>query len=306
MGLYIGIDGGGTKTKCVLTDDQLRIIASAQAGPTNPLAVGINKSSEILFGLIQKVLRKANGFPISTVVIGLAGAGRKKHCEEIEVRLARLSRKKKILLNRVKVLSDIEIALEGAFAGEPGIILVAGTGSIVLGKDKRGNLFRVGGFGKIIGDEGSGYSIGRKGLQSVAKEFDGRGDKTILTDIARKKYAINNSDDLITKVHSSDFDVAGFAKYVIDAAQLGDKISRGILSHESDELICYVETLNKKIRPKKINLSLSGGLLSSRNYYSNLLCRKIKESFREFQIKKIIYPPEIGAVLLSKKIVHNQ
>lgn len=301
MGLYIGIDGGGTKTKCVLADDQLKILAEAEAGPTNPLAVGVDKSSEILFGLIQNVLRKTSVSLIESVVIGLAGAGRKKIAGEIENRLKLLVKRKKVSIKNIKILSDVEIALEGAFAGAAGIILIAGTGSIVLGKNKNGKLFRAGGFGKVIGDEGGGYSIGKKALQSISKEIDGRGSKTFLTTILSKKFGIKNRDDLITAVYSSGFDIARFAEHVIEAAQLGDKIARNILADESDELVCHVETLYKQLGAKKINLCLSGGLLSSKNYYSNLLRRKIKKVFRDIEIKKNIYPPEIGAAVVAKK-----
>ncbi|MCL4550271.1 MAG: hypothetical protein M1495_17090 [Bacteroidetes bacterium] len=301
MGLYVGIDGGGTKTKCVLADDQLKILAEAEAGPTNPLAVGVDKSSEILFELIQNVSKKESEQSITSVVIGLAGAGRKKIAGEIENRLKLLVKRKKVSIKNIKVLSDVEIALEGAFAGALGIILIAGTGSIVFGKNKNGELFRAGGFGKVIGDEGSGYSIGKKALQLVSKEFDGRGSKTFLTTILGKKFGIKNRDDLITAVYSSGFDIARFAEHVIAAAQLGDKIARNILADESDELICHVETLYKQLGEKKMSLCLSGGLLSSKNYYSNLLRRKIKKVFGDIEIKKNIYPPEIGAAVVAKK-----
>ena len=300
MGLYIGIDGGGTKTKCVLADDQLKIIASAQAGATNPFSVGINNSSEILFGLIQNVLKKVGGSSVSSVVIGLAGAGIKNNSEKLKKHLKSLAEQDGIFLNRIKVLNDAEITLEGAFAGNAGIILIAGTGSIVLGKNNGGQFFRVGGFGKIIGDEGSGYSIGRKGLQCISKNFDGRGGKTLLTKIVTKKFGINNNEELIAKVYSSNFNVAGFAEYVIDAARLGDKTSREILMYESDELINHIFPLYEILGSIKINLCFSGGLLLSKNYYSNLLRRKIKKVFKDIQIKQIIYPPEIGAVLLSQ------
>ena len=305
MGLYIGIDGGGTKTKCVLADDQLKILAEAEAGPTNPLAVGVDKSSEILFKLVQNVTRKTSVRSIEFVVIGLAGAGRKMIAGEIENRLKLLTKRKKVSIKNIKVLSDVEIALEGAFAGAPGIILIAGTGSIVLGKNKNGKLFRAGGFGKVIGDEGSGYSIGKKALQSISKELDGRGSKTFLTTILSQKFGIKNRDDLITAVYSSGFDIARFAEHVIAAAQLGDKIARNILADESDELVCHIETLYKQLGGKKISLCLSGGLLSSKNYYSNLLRRKIKKVFKDIEIKKNIYPHEIGAAVIAKKFVNK-
>ncbi len=279
----------------------MKIIAEAQSGATNPFAVGIVKSSAIIFKLIRNVSKKKSEQSIVSVTIGLAGAGRKKISEEIENRLKLLTDRRKILVKSIKVLSDVEIALEGAFAGAPGIILIAGTGSIALGKNKNGKLFCAGGYGKIIGDEGSGYSIGRKALQSVSKELDERENKTFLTEILNRKFGINNKNDLINAVYSSGFDIARFARHVIETARIGDKVARSLLEKESDELICHVKVLQKQMGVKKVNLCLAGGLLSSKNYYSNLLCRKIKKSLNNIEIKKIIYPPEIGAVLLAKE-----
>ncbi len=81
-------------------------------------------------------------------------------------------------IKKFVVESDARVALEGAFSGNPGSILIAGTGSIMFGKDSKGNIHRVGGFGRILGDEGSGFHIARSGLTAVAKQFDGRGERT--------------------------------------------------------------------------------------------------------------------------------
>lgn len=302
MGLFIGIDGGGTKTKCVLADDQLNTLAEFQGGPTNPLAVGIDNSCATLTKLIQNFLRKFPKPKVESAVIGLAGAGRKKVALEIEKRIRAFIRQKKILIRRVKVVGDVEVALEGALAGEPGIILIAGTGSIVLGKNKSGKLFRIGGYGKVIGDEGSGYAIGKKALEYISKEIDGRGDKTSLTKVLRNQFGISDKDDLITSVYSSGFNIAGFAEYVIEAARLGDKIARKILAEESEELVAHIHPLQKHFGKEKMKLCLSGGLLLSRNYYSNLLRRKIKRSFRNIELEEIRYPAEVGAAILATKI----
>ncbi len=98
--------------------------------------------------------------------------------------------------------------MEGAFSGKPGCILIAGTGSILFGKDKNGLMHRNGGFGRIIGDEGSGHSIGRKGLSAVAKELDGRGKSTLITKMLNKKYNISSASDLIINVYKNNFDIA--------------------------------------------------------------------------------------------------
>ena len=182
MKIFVGIDGGGTRTKCVCADDKLKIISQVETGATNPHSVGFNQSAERLFSLIKQARLKANVSTIDSVVIGIAGGGRVEHSEKLVKKINVLAGSTKVLWKKLNILSDAEIAIEGAFSGRPGFILISGTGSIIFGKDKSGEIIRAGGFGKVIGDEGSGYSIGKKGLNAVAREFDGRGKKTLLTE----------------------------------------------------------------------------------------------------------------------------
>ncbi|MCL4278865.1 MAG: hypothetical protein KJZ60_04155, partial [Ignavibacteriaceae bacterium] len=100
----------------------------------------------------------------------------------------------------VKVISDAHIALEGAFPDSAGCILIAGTGSILFGKDEKGVIHRVGGFGRLIGDEGSGYSIGRKALNAVSKSSDGRGEETLISELLNSKMNSGSANAIINKV----------------------------------------------------------------------------------------------------------
>ena len=301
MKYFAGIDGGGTKTKCVCVNEKLKIISQAETGSTNPHTIGFDQSAENLINLINQSCLKANIKVIDSVVIGIAGGGRAEHADKLFKSIIDLAGSTTVLWKRLKILSDAEIALEGAFSGRTGFILIVGTGSIIFGKNKSGNIIRAGGFGKVIGDEGSGYSIGRKGLNAVAREFDGRGKKTLLTQILNKKYKIANQHNLITKVYSGEFDIAGVAESVIKAAEENDLVCNKILQTEIEELLFHIKTITRKTDEKKINLCLGGGLLLSKNLYSVLLKKKIKETFENLVLRKADYLPEIGAVLLAKK-----
>lgn len=302
MNLFIGIDGGGTRTRCVLVNYELNVLSKAEGKATNPLVVGFDESANTLLGLIKKVLDgKVRHRRIDSTVIGIAGCARKTSANKLKKKIFEKAEQKNVLLRRLEIISDAEIAIEGAFSGKAGAILIAGTGSIIFGKDIKGNFIRAGGFGKLIGDEGSGYSIGRKGLAVVAKEFDGRGKKTLLTKILGEKLGINNRDNLITKVYNKQFDTASVAQDVIAAASKGDKICRKILNEEINELLLHIKALKKNFDEKKIKLAFSGGLISSKNYYSKELRRKIKKTFKNIELKKAIHTPEIGAALLAIK-----
>ncbi|MCX6169866.1 MAG: hypothetical protein NTX65_11030 [Ignavibacteriales bacterium] len=301
MSFSIGIDGGGSKTKCVLVDDKLNILSRIEGGPSNPLIVGIEQSAVLLAGLIKEVSLNFNPLLIDSAVIGLAGAGRIRESEGVKNAIIELLNLKKFTLKNLEIVSDAEIAIEGAFSGKPGAILIAGTGSIIFGKDRTGKFKRCGGNGRILGDEGSGYSIGRKGLSAVAKQFDGRGKTTLLAKILDNEYGIKNRDDLIAKVYNEKFDVANVAKNVIAAAEMHDLICIKILNEEIKELIVHISSLKKKLAEKKIKLCLGGGLLSSKNYYSVELKKKIANSFSDIKLTKADFTPEIGAGLLAIK-----
>ncbi|MHB8929381.1 MAG: N-acetylglucosamine kinase [Melioribacteraceae bacterium] len=301
MSLFVGIDGGGSKTKCVLADDKLNILSRADGGPSNPLTVGVEQSASLLTNLIKELSLNFNLQEIDSAVIGLAGAGKKSESGGVRNAIIELLSREKIILKNLEIVSDAEIAIEGAFSGKAGAILIAGTGSIIFGKNRAGELIRTGGNGRILGDEGSGYSIGRKGLTAVAKQFDGRGKNTLLAEILNSEYGIKNRDDLIEKVYNEKFDIAGLAKNVIAAAEMHDNICMKILNEEIKELIVHIKSLKKNLAEKKIKLCLSGGLLSSKNYYSKELKKKIEKTFGDVKLTKADYPPEIGATLLAIK-----
>jgi len=303
MKYYIGIDGGGTKTRCVLTDDHLKVLQTEESNAANPLAVGFEKSAECLFNLVVSVTEKEkiNFKAIESIGIGLAGVGRAENKERLQKIINDNFFSKGKELQKIKIFTDAEITLEGAFNGKAGAILIAGTGSIIYGKNESEKIFRVGGFGKTIGDEGSGYAIGRKGLAAIAKYFDGRGKKTSLVKKISKQFGIQDSNQLINKIHTENFDIAAAAKLVIDCADEGDDICINILDQESDELLSHISALMKEMNVNKLDLCFSGSLLTNKNYYSNLLETKIRRSFHQINIKQAAYPPETGAILLAKK-----
>lgn len=302
MNYFIGIDGGGTKTKSILADDNLQILQTIEGGPANPLSISFERSAQTILGLIKKTSQKKK---IAFITAAIAGTGREHHKKKLKQEIIKQAAAQKIVLNNFEIVTDAQAAVEGAFSGKPGIILIAGTGSILFGKDNKENFIRIGGYGKLIGDEGSGYSIGRKGLSDAVNAMDKRIANTILPDLINKKFNAASRDELITKIYSDNFDIASVAPLVIVAAQSGDKHALKILEEESGALVEHLEAAIKLLKAKEINLCLSGGLLSNKNFYSTMLKNKIRNNFKNVQIKKAEHPPEFGAVLLSKNITNQ-
>ena len=167
MPYYLGIDGGGTKTTCAVGDES-RLLASATAGPSNIVRVGEAQTRESLQHSVRQACAAAGITPgqISRTCVGGSGAARPELAAIVRGFLA------EILSSPIDVVGDMQIALEAAFGTGPGVIVIAGTGSIAYGRDHAGNTARAGGWGFAIGDEGSAHWIGREAVRAVLRAFD--------------------------------------------------------------------------------------------------------------------------------------
>ncbi|MFZ2322679.1 MAG: BadF/BadG/BcrA/BcrD ATPase family protein [Ignavibacteriaceae bacterium] len=305
MKYLIGMDGGGTKTKCILTDINLNPVYETTSRPSNFLVIGTEKVSETILNLINECLsnQKISSDDVAAIVLGTTGGGRRNDAELLENQIIKDLTKEGFTINKIRIESDARIALEGAFSGKPGSILIAGTGSIMFGKDAEGQIHRVGGFGRFIGDEGSGYRIGRKGLNAVAREYDGRRKSTKITDLLAQEFSISSPEELITEVYRNNFNIASVAPLVFNAAESGDKIAQRILENEADELLLHITAMKSKLKVENLKVSLIGSLLTTANYFSYLFNEKVVRNFNDVQIKEAEHSPEFGAALMAKQLL---
>ncbi len=175
MAYYIGIDGGGTKTTCAV-GDELRLLASATAGPSNIVRVGESQTRESLLRSVRQACAAAGiaSKDVARTCVGGSGAARPELAEIVRGILAEL------LPTPIEVVGDMQIALEAAFDAGPGVIVIAGTGSIAYGRDPNGSTIRAGGWGFAIGDEGSAHWIGREAVSAVLRASDMEEDAGLL------------------------------------------------------------------------------------------------------------------------------
>lgn len=304
MKYLIGMDGGGTKTKCILTDINLNPIYETIGGPSNFLVIGTETVSETILNLVNDCISSQNisSSDIEAIVLGTTGGGRRNDAELLEKKIFEDAKQKSISVNKFKVESDARIALEGAFSGKAGSILIAGTGSIMFGKDEAGEIHRVGGFGRYIGDEGSGYRIGRKGLNAVARFMDGRAKSTKIADLLEQEFSIATSEQLITEVYRNNFNIAAVAPLVFDVAESGDKIAQRILEDEADELILHILAMKSKLNVEMLKVSLIGSILTTPNYFSYLFNEKVVRRFADVKIMEPEHSPEFGSALMAKQL----
>ncbi|HVN47212.1 MAG TPA: BadF/BadG/BcrA/BcrD ATPase family protein [Bacteroidota bacterium] len=306
--LYIiGIDGGATKTTATLCAFDTTILAEAQGESSNIQMVGVEHAAEIVLALVHQCCHTV-GCTISeigAIVAGIAGVGRAADQQQLFDAIAALAQKKQLPFPPLGIESDARIALEGAFSGKPGIIVIAGTGSIVLGSDANGAVHRSGGWGRSIGDEGSGYAIGREAFRVVAKVLDGSKIKTRLTKLFAHQLQFNSQEAIIQAVYRNNFDLASVVPLVLEAAAANDAVAKNILTHAALELIETIAlTANSFPTPNKerIPLSFAGSLLTNDNFYSRKVRATLKRTLPQLSPHMAEASPVIGAVLMAKDL----
>ena len=298
----LGIDGGGTKTDAILVSTDGTVAAEESAGASNVSTVGVERAAEITFELLQKCCQKVSCGPddLYAVGVGLAGAGLNADRVDLHRYLIELGRQRGFPLSIIVVETDWRIALEAAFPASAGIVLIAGTGSIACAKGEEGKLFRVGGWGWAIGDEGSGHALGRDALNAALRAFDGRGDRTLLLDYAFGHFAASSVDELISRVYREGMEIALFAPKLFEAEGRRDQVSHSILFRGAHELTELVRALTLLMRPKRrLPLALLGGLLDNQNVYANMVKEKILSTLPQIIIQKPKFPPAFGAAIMA-------
>ena len=256
----IGIDGGGTKTLAILVDAQGNEQGRGIAGSANHTGVGVEQAVLHIRSAIEDAARQAGcSLPLQSAWFGLAGID---HPGDYDLLLPHLQP----LAQNMRLTNDAELVLS-ALPGAVGIALIAGTGSIALGRDAQGSSARAGGWGHLIGDEGSGYDLGRRCLQAVARATDGRGQATKLVELLLKRWKLDNASDIIGRVYNEpEIDktaIAALSPLVCAAARDGDEIACGILEDAAHELaLALVAVKNRLDFPdKQVPLALGGGLV---------------------------------------------
>lgn len=302
MNYVLAVEGGGTKTNSVIADENGNIIAKSTTGPSNFLIVGFEKACENIIQGLQDCINnsKINNSDLKVAMLGLTGAGRKLDQDNMRKAFKDYSVSKGFTFNSIIVDSDARISLEAAFPNKPGMILISGTGSIMFGKDGQGNLYRVGGWGRILGDEGSGFYIGKKGLISSIKQIDGRGEKTLLFDLISEKYNLNSLETIIKSIYTDNFDIAKIAPLVFEAAEKDDKIAKEILNEAADELLLHIETMLKKVNfDDKIGLSFVGSIITNDNYIRRKIVNYINSNLKQIELIDSNNEPIYGAIVMA-------
>jgi len=289
MHLYAGVDGGGTKTLAVVVDAQGREVGRGQAAGSNCQTVGISEAARQVALALAAATAPAilPNLALAGLCIGLAGVDRPADRTAMFTALSGLNLAEP---GKIWLGNDAELIL-----GEVGLGLIAGTGSIALGRDHTGHLVRAGGWGHLIGDEGSGYDLGRRAVQAAVRASDGRGPPTALLAAILREWNLSEPTQLIGIVYSPTTKVADFARLtrlVSVAASADDLVAQKLLSHAAAELAKAVEAVAARLdfSPTPPNLALAGGLLLSEPRLRRPLLKRLRRTIGIGLVSKVREP----------------
>lgn len=293
-GFYAGIDSGGTKCEILITDSDKKIIYKNSFKGIHYSVAGVKVYSDTVSGYIISAFKKCNLILKDCNGIGLGIAGAR---EESDRNKLQNGFRKNLGVKNIYVYSDAMTALYGAFEGKDGIILISGTGSVLYGLAD-GKITRIGGWGRIIGDEGGGYWIGKRALNLLVKEFDKGKGKDLLFAKSLKKEFNTDKSNINDKIFKRSFDIQKITPVVIKSAEAGCKLCLQVVNEAVKDLTEHITAfLSVTGIKKKINIAFIGSIIENDNIVSEKLKKEIKKiSNIEVVIKKHL--PSFGAILL--------
>jgi N-acetylglucosamine kinase-like BadF-type ATPase len=297
--ILAGADVGGTSTTVIVSDGE-RELGRAE-GPGAAVRPGRALASAAMIAeTVRRALAMAGTLRCTALVVGAAGAGREMEREELRSAL-----RQEGFADQIVVTTDIEIALAAAFGNQPGIVVTAGTGSIAVARDAHGRQHRSGGYGWQMGDEGSGYAIGRGALGAVSRAADGRGPRTELTARLLETTRSENMDSLVRwTAKAAVAEVAALAPTVLETAARGDTMAQGIADYAARELAQLVRHLLQHFgddERREVPVAFNGGLIARDGLLTAALRAKLADEPR-LRVLESAIDPAAGAIALAKDL----
>jgi N-acetylglucosamine kinase-like BadF-type ATPase len=298
MPWFLGIDGGGSKTTCLLGDESA-LLASATAAASNPIRVGEERSRQALEAVVREVCAAAQVQPsqITRTCIGMAGAARPQMEKQVRAILAGL------VAGEIEVAGDMVIALEAAFRGGPGLIVISGTGSIAYGRNERGDTARAGGWGFAISDEGSGHWIGHSAVAAAMRAHD-LGENTVLISSIMNTWHLGSRDDVVRAANSiPPPDFAQLFPQVLAAAVAGDSHANEILTHAAAELAQLARIVADRLWPGRqgFRVAMAGGVFQNSPLVRQIFSNSLRSLHPQAEVEPKVVEPAQGALWLARR-----
>lgn len=295
MDYIAGIDGGGTRTTLVFRAIAGEPLGTKIFGPFNLNSIGPMQFKTLL-GEITGTLHALGN--CRSLCIGAAGVSNPQMGRLVAEAMEEGG------IAQWKLVGDHEIALYGALEGAPGIAVIAGTGSVCLGRNISGRLERAGGWGHLIGDEGSGYGLGRDALNAITKDLDGCSEKTELVALAAEMGALSSREDIIRYVYNGDKSrIAALAPLVERAARNADRVAVDIVERNAASLARLIGGVAGRLGLENAPVALLGGLLEHDTCLRAALVRILRDARPNLHCMAPKQNAGVGAVLMAKDML---
>jgi len=304
---YLGIDGGGSKTTCAV-GDEFSLLGRSEAGGSNITRVGQVRARESLHQAIRETCAAARIEPrqLDRACIGVAGAGRAEAADALRKIIA------EVISSEIEVVGDMAIALEAAFGAGPGVIVIAGTGSIAYGRDSQGKTARAGGWGFAISDEGSAHWIGRTAVGNLLRAIDERrgqetGDQVSieglpLFDKLKTAWKLNSLDEFVRTANSGP-DFAALFPAILIAAD-GDALATRVLEQAGRELAQLARIVVRRLFPGQTNtelaLAMAGGVFCHAALVREVFCSEVRKVDARLKVNPEPVEPVLGALQMAR------
>jgi N-acetylglucosamine kinase-like BadF-type ATPase len=294
----LGIDAGATKTVCLLADEHGRVLAEARGAGANLAVDDELRVEKVLHGVIEEASRGLVEAP-PVVCLGMAGVDRPE-----DGRMARTIMRRLGYRSRVLVVNDALLALVAGVDRAPGVVIIAGTGAIVYGRNAQNQAARAGGWGHLLDDEGSGYWIGLHALKAVMREADGRGPATDLTPRILAHFGVAAASDLVHVVYYRDLsrqEIAALSALVQQSRDAGDATACEILETAVSELARSAASVTTRLglENEAFSYVLAGGVLRGVPWLAHALTGRLSEVARRSSVVALDVEPAVGAVRLA-------
>jgi N-acetylglucosamine kinase-like BadF-type ATPase len=299
VSIFLGIDGGGSKTSCIIGDENSVLGTGTSAG-SNVVRVGEARARENLGAAIRQACAAANISPskIEKTCVGIAGGA----LPEVAAVVRRLV--SEFVSGEVAVVGDMVVAMEAAFGGGPGVIVIAGTGSIAYGQNSAGQTARAGGWGFAISDEGSGHWIGRSAVAATMRAFDEAGAESAgpLLEGVMKSWGVTTREQFVVAANKSP-DFAALLPAVLSPADAGDATARIVLTQAGRELATLAEIVIARLFGKRraVPVAVSGGVFGNSAVVRQVFGRRIRAAYPRASLNTTVINPVKGALALARK-----
>jgi glucosamine kinase len=310
VAIYLGIDGGGSKTSCLI-GDETSVLGAGTSGASNVVRVGEAQARESLATAIRQACRVANLEPsqINNVCVGLAGAARAEISELLRGIVSEII-SGEIKQAEIKVVGDMVIALEAAFGSGPGVIVIAGTGSIAYGRNAEGQTARAGGWGFAISDEGSGHWIGRTAVAAAIGTWDENPDQNVpLIEILLKAWHLETIEQLVPAANAMPPpDFAALFPSVLSLADSGDRIASNVLTQAGAHLANLAGSLLRRLfpNPGAVPVAMSGGVFASSAQVRQVFYNTLSSAHPSATLNPSVVEPVRGALELARQGMAKQ